>query len=92
MTGRMTGVERGAPVRFTFDGEPVEAFAGESIAAAALASGIRILRRSPSSDEPRGTFCWMGSCQECVVVVGGVRRPACRTPVAEGLVVKSGTI
>ncbi|WP_107988130.1 (2Fe-2S)-binding protein [Breoghania corrubedonensis] len=88
----MPGVQRGGRVRFTFDGELVEAFCGESIAAAALASGIRILRSAPGSNDPRGTFCWMGSCQECVVVVDGVRRPACRTPVHEGLVVTSGTI
>ncbi len=74
------------------DGRPVEAHAGESLAAALLAAGIRMLRRSPRDGAPRGAFCWMGLCQECTVTVEGVRRPACRVEARDGLVVRSGTI
>lgn len=89
---REAGVDRGPPLAFTFDGAPISGFDGESVAAALLAAGIPMLRRSPKDDAPRGAFCWMGICQECTVVVGGHRRPACRTPVTEGLTVVSGTI
>ena len=89
---REAGLDRGPPLAFSFDGTSVGGFAGESVAAALLAAGIPILRRSPRGDAPRGAFCWMGICQECTVVVDGHRRPACRTPVTEGLAVLSGTI
>ena len=89
---RQAGLDRGAPLSFSFEGCAVQAYAGETIAAALLAAGIRILRQSPRADRPRGAYCWMGICQECTVVVDGQRRPACRTPVTEGLMVSSGTI
>lgn len=89
---REPNVRRGAHVRFTFDGNAIDAYAGESVAAALLAAGYRTLRESPNGHAPRGAFCWMGLCQECTVVVNGVRSPACRTECADGLIVQKGTI
>ena len=77
---------RGRPVRVTFEGEAIEAFEGESIAAALLAAGHRAWRTTGVRGEPRGLFCNMGLCCECLVQVDG--RPnvrACQTPVAEGM-------
>ena len=76
-------------VRFRFDDVEVEAYEGESIAAALLAAGVTTLRRAPADDAPRGAFCWMGICQECVVRVDGVAVEACRTAVVDGLSVRS---
>lgn len=89
---RGKGTERGVPVRFFFDGRPIDAHAGESLAAALLAAGVRALRNSPRASAPRAAFCWMGLCQECTVVADGVRRPACRLEVREGMIVRSGTV
>ncbi|NTF63613.1 (2Fe-2S)-binding protein [Agrobacterium rhizogenes] len=89
---REPDVRRGTPVHFTFDGNPVDAYAGESVAAALLAAGYRTLRESLNEHAPRGAFCWMGLCQECTVEVNGVRMPACRTECADGLIVRKGTI
>ncbi|MCB8881265.1 (2Fe-2S)-binding protein [Acidisoma cellulosilytica] len=89
---RATDVERGGLVRIVFDGRTIEAYAGESVAAALLAAGIRTLRASPRADAPRGAFCWMGICQECVIVADGVRRPACRLEVRDGMVITPGTV
>jgi len=73
---------------FTFDGRGVTARAGQSIAAAVLAAGETTLRWTSSTDSPRGLFCGMGICFDCLVTVDGRRNvQACRTPVAEGLVV-----
>jgi predicted molibdopterin-dependent oxidoreductase YjgC len=83
------GVTRGAPARFRFDGAEIAAVAGESVAAALLAAGIRTLGRAPGDGGPRGMFCAMGSCQECVVLIGGRLVEACRVPVHDGLVVAS---
>jgi predicted molibdopterin-dependent oxidoreductase YjgC len=86
---RIAGIGRGAAVTLRVDGRAVPAFAGESIAAALWAAGIRHLRVSPAG-APRGLFCGMGVCQECVVEVDGATVPACQARVADGLVVRLG--
>jgi predicted molibdopterin-dependent oxidoreductase YjgC len=84
------GIERGRSLRFTFDGAPVEAYEGETVAAALLAAGVRMLRRSEKRNEPRGVFCGMGSCFECRMVIDGrMNVRACLTPVAGGMAVKT---
>ncbi len=72
------------------DGRAVPARAGEPIATALLSAGRPLLARSHKYHRPRGPFCLAGSCQSCLVRVGGqpnVR--ACRTACAEGLVVET---
>ena len=83
-------VRRGPAVEFTVDGATVTGIAGESLATALLAAGIRRLRDSPRSGTPRGIFCMMGSCQECLVRVGGNAVLACMEPVRAGMVVSLG--
>jgi hypothetical protein len=80
------------PVAFTFDDEPCEGLAGDSLAVALMLAGHRQLRRSPRQGTARGAFCLMGSCQECVVWVDGDRRPACQVALRSGMDVRSGTI
>jgi len=87
---RIGSGERGQAVEFFFDGRAVRAYAGESVACALFAAGIRALRVSPRTASVRGMFCLMGSCQECVVVAGGRRVAACQEPVRAGLDVRSG--
>ncbi|MGZ4279715.1 MAG: (2Fe-2S)-binding protein [Solirubrobacteraceae bacterium] len=70
---------------FDFDGEPVACEPGQTIAAALLADGRRVLRRTRVAGAPRGMFCGIGACFDCLVVLNG--RPgvrACLTDVAEG--------
>lgn len=78
------GVTREA-VTFLLDGVAVQGFAGESVAAALGALGVTTLRHAPRSGDPRGAFCLMGVCQECVCRIDGTRREACRTPLAAGM-------
>lgn len=69
-----------------FDGAPVAARAGDSVAAALLAAGIVATRTTPVSNAPRGPYCMMGVCFECLMVIDGVAsRQACLTPVREGM-------
>lgn len=82
------GVLRAAEVTFSFDGRDYRAPAGESLAAALLANGIRNLRCAPEDGGARGAFCFMGLCQECLVVVDGRHVEACRLPVSAGLAVR----
>jgi sarcosine oxidase subunit alpha len=79
---------RGRPLRFRFNGTEIEAFEGESIAAALIASGVYATRRSPTG-HLRGPFCFMGSCRECAVRIDGRKILACATPAADGLDVRS---
>ncbi len=82
--------ERGKQFIFTFNGAAIAAFEGETIAAALMGSGIRALRLTEREARPRGLFCNMGVCFDCLVEVDG--RPnqrACQVPVTEGLQVKS---
>jgi len=76
-------------VSFRFDGETLIARDGETLAAALYAQGRRTLRRNRDDGGPRGAFCFMGVCQECVVAIEGKLTEACRTPVHDGLVVES---
>jgi D-hydroxyproline dehydrogenase subunit gamma len=72
-------------IELSVDGTPLRAPAGQSLAAALLATGRAALRQSPAG-EPRGVYCGIGVCQECRVHVEGqgvVR--ACVTPVAAGM-------
>ena len=82
-------IERVPPVTFTFDGSPIVGYPGESVAAALLAQGVRLLRRAHRDAQPRGAFCLMGACQECVVAIAGRRIESCRAVVHAGLEVTS---
>ncbi|MCQ4159507.1 (2Fe-2S)-binding protein [Roseomonas sp. GC11] len=84
---RIPGLARPAAVSFTFEGEALAAPAGEPLATALACAGHAALRASPAAGTPRGAFCFMGSCQECLVLVDGVPRQACLVPVRAGMAV-----
>lgn len=72
------------------DGKEVPAITGEPIAAALLAAGIRKFRVTPRFGSPRGLFCGIGRCTDCVMTVDGqpnVR--TCVTPVKDGMIVET---
>lgn len=74
---------------FYFNGQPLEAKEGDTIAAALMANGIRVFRETKRRHEPRGLFCAIGQCTDCVMVVDGkpnVR--TCVTLVKEGMQVE----
>jgi sarcosine oxidase subunit alpha len=63
----------------------VRAYSDESIAAAALASGTRVLSRSLKYHRPRTFFCLEGHCSGCLVRLGGVPNlRACQAPCEPG--------
>jgi predicted molibdopterin-dependent oxidoreductase YjgC len=75
----------GPPVTLSVDGEPLQARPGQTIAAALYASGRRVFRRTRFGDRPRGLYCGMGVCFDCVVKVDGETTRACMRYVAEGM-------
>jgi predicted molibdopterin-dependent oxidoreductase YjgC len=79
------GLERGPAVRVVLEGREVQAYRGETVATVLLAEGHVATRTTPSG-EPRGVFCGMGVCFDCLVVVDGVPNTrACTTLVTDGL-------
>ncbi|MGM0420762.1 MAG: (2Fe-2S)-binding protein [Bacillota bacterium] len=63
--------ERGEKITFTYNGQPIEAYSGETIAAALHAAGIKKLKNSLRHKRPRGFFCAIGNCSSCLMVVNG---------------------
>lgn len=85
--GRLSKRKR---VRINIDGRPIEAFEGEPIAAALIASGVRAFRRTKRFHHPRGVFCALGRCTDCIMVVDGVPNVrTCVTPVKSGMDVRT---
>ena len=74
-------------VRVTFDGVALDLPEGANLAAALLAAGVDRFRRTPVSGAPRGPFCMMGACFDCLVEIDGVVRQACMIEVCEGMTV-----
>jgi predicted molibdopterin-dependent oxidoreductase YjgC len=71
------------------DGRLVPAESGQTIAAALIAAGIAVFRYTPTG-APRGIFCGMGVCFDCLVTVDGlVEQRACMTPVRPGMRVQA---
>jgi hypothetical protein len=84
------GAPRRRLLRFRFDGQEMLALAGETVAAALIAAGRRTFRQTGRRGEPRGLFCGMGVCFDCLVQVDGhANLRACQTPVAEGMHVET---
>src|SRR5205823_9781422 len=78
-------VDHSRPIRFRYEGREIEAYAGETIAAALYASGQRIFSRSFKYHRPRGLMCVAGRCPNCLMNVDGVPNVrTCVTPVTAG--------
>jgi len=81
-----------AQITFTFAGRLIEARAGETVAAALLAAGVKHFRTSAVTGQRRAPYCMMGVCFECLVEIDGcANRQACLVPVSEGIRVEPGS-
>ncbi len=77
-------------VTIEVDGKKIKAKMGEMIIAALIANGIRINRYTLKKKEPRGIFCGIGQCTDCVMVVNGrINIRTCITPVVDGMVIQT---
>ncbi|WP_149180689.1 (2Fe-2S)-binding protein [Streptomyces sp. TRM49041] len=74
-----------APYTFTFDGRPLPAHPGQTLAAALWAAGVMSWRTTRDGGAPRGAFCGIGTCYDCLATVNGrPNRRACLIPVRPG--------
>ncbi len=65
-------IDRSRPLTFTFDGQAVEAYEGDTVASALFAAGRRVFSRSFKYHRPRGLLCCSGRCPNCLMEVDGV--------------------
>ncbi len=73
-------------VTFEFSGQTIIAQEGDTVASALLAAGIVEFRQAPEDQSPRGPYCMIGNCFECLVQIEGLgSRQACRERVKNGM-------
>lgn len=75
---------------FTFDGRSIAFRPGQTVGAALVAQGVLAWRTTRVGGRPRGLFCGIGVCFDCLVVIDDrddVR--ACREPAAAQLDVRT---
>jgi predicted molibdopterin-dependent oxidoreductase YjgC len=81
----LVGAEPGPAFTLTLDGREITALPGQTVAAALWAAGVTSWRVTRGAGRPRGVFCGIGVCFDCLVTVND--RPnqrACLVPVRAG--------
>ncbi|MEU3314358.1 (2Fe-2S)-binding protein [Streptomyces sp. NPDC006662] len=81
----LVGGSPAATYPIEFDGRELPAEEGQSLAAVLWAAGILAWRTTREGGAPRGAFCGIGVCYDCLVTVNG--RPnqrACLVPAHPG--------
>ncbi|MDM8544451.1 (2Fe-2S)-binding protein [Desulfococcaceae bacterium HSG7] len=82
--------DKGAEVRFTFDGQTMAGFENEPISMALRSNRVLIHRYTAKRNEPRGVFCAIGRCTDCIMIVNG--QPNIRTcvePLKAGMIIET---
>lgn len=77
---------------FTFEGQTVYGFEGDTIASALHDLDVLTLSHSIKLNRPRGFYCAIGNCASCNMIVDG--KPNVRTCITElkaGMVVERQT-
>ena len=70
---------------FTFDDRDIPFRPGQSVAAALMDAGIKSWRTTRKNKTPRGLFCGIGICYDCLVTVDGeANQRACLVPAKPG--------
>ncbi|MDC6378879.1 (2Fe-2S)-binding protein [Pseudomonas graminis] len=81
--------DQGAEVVIEFDGHKIQVPDNVNLAAALLEAGISSTRKTPVSGAPRGAYCMMGVCFECLVEIDGVSRQACQVRTEPGMIIST---
>lgn len=82
--------KRRKKITIIVDGKAVNAYEGEMIAAALIAAGKQYFRLTRRYEKPRGIFCAIGRCTDCVMTVNGIPNVrTCITPVEKGMVIET---
>jgi len=74
-------VEERPQIKFTWQGQAMQTYEGETIASALFANGVRIFGHHHKDGAPQGIFCANGQCAQCLVMADGLPVKACMVPV-----------
>ncbi|MCK4306880.1 (2Fe-2S)-binding protein [candidate division WOR-3 bacterium] len=81
--------KRGKKIKFYFEGKELEAYEGETVASALIASGVKVFSHSKRHNRPRGFFCAIGKCSSCFMEIDGVpNQMTCMRLVQQGMQVR----
>jgi predicted molibdopterin-dependent oxidoreductase YjgC len=76
-------------INATFNGRTITAEEGTTVGAALVANGITSWRSTRKNERPRGLFCGIGVCFDCLVEVDGQRNErACMVRLQDGMCIK----
>ncbi len=77
-------------LRLSLDGVPIPARPGQSVGAALTEAGVVSWRTTLRAGRPRGLFCGIGVCFDCLLTVDGVpNQRACLAPARDGMVLRT---
>ena len=76
-------------VSFLFNGSEEKGFVGEPLSSSLMALGKAGFSFHPKDGSPQGLFCANGQCSQCTVLIDGIPKKSCMTPLAEGMDVRS---
>ena len=83
------GAAPAANVTVTVEGRDIHIAGGASAAAAVLLAGLPSVRETPVSGAPRGPYCLMGICFDCLAEIDGIpNRQSCMVTVAPGMTIR----
>jgi predicted molibdopterin-dependent oxidoreductase YjgC len=72
--------------QFTFDDTVIPFEPGQTVGAALMSAGIRSWRTTRNAGKPRGLFCGIGVCFDCLITVDGAPNTrACLIEAAQGM-------
>ncbi|MFC9242526.1 (2Fe-2S)-binding protein [Streptomyces sp. NPDC057136] len=81
----LVGAQPESQFEITLDGRPVPALSGQSVAAALWSAGILAWRTTRVGGRPRGAFCGIGQCYDCLATINAEpNRRACLVPARPG--------
>lgn len=84
--------KEGKRVTISVDGKKIQAYEGEPIAAALIASGHITFRTTEKRKHPRGFYCGIGLCTDCMMTVDQIPNiRTCITPVRENMQIQTQT-
>lgn len=79
-------IDRSKRVTLYYRSQAIQAFAGETVASALTAAGVKVFTRSFKYHRPRGPFCLSGQCARCTMTVDGrMHVRTCQTLVREDM-------